>query len=210
MVEDSDTRKLMGNTYYQWSIMSTDGIVQKGMGATVALTDSTGLVFYAGGFGWGAIYHNYEKFHNRMVGRSVGVGSPEVTAKIVILEDLKNAPETLFDVQAAGADSHPIETVLIDELSLRKHLLQAPQIAWPAVQSGPAKGVLTTEVTVDRQGNIREIGTIVSDNPALNDSARKAIYAMHFTPYVVNGEPVQVVSRITMSFTTTRAAEAGK
>lgn len=210
MVEESDTRKLMGNTYYQWSIMSTDGNVKKGMGATVALNDGTGILFYAGGFGWGAIYHNYEKFHNRMVARGVGVGSPEVTARILTLEDLKNAPETLFNVQAAGADSHPIDTVLIDELSLRKHLLQAPQITWPVVQSGPVQGVLTTEVSLDRQGNIREIGTIVSDNPALNESARKAISSMHFTPYVVNGEPVQVVSRITMGFNTARAAEIGK
>lgn len=199
-IEESDKKKLMGTTYYQWSVMSSDGSVEKGIGATVALTDSTGLLFYCGEPGWGAIYHDYRKFHNRMVGRSVGVGSPEVTAKIVTLEDLNDVPSALFDAEAAGMDPHPIQTVMVDEPSLRKHLLELPQITWPAVQNGPREGVLTTDVVVDRKGNVREVGIIVSANPAMNDAARKAISTMRFSPYLVNDEPVQVFSRITMSF----------
>jgi hypothetical protein len=199
-VEGSDKKKLMGSTYYQWSVMSSDGAVEKGMGASVALTDSTGLLFYCGEPGWGAIYHDYRKFHDRMVGRTVGVGSPEVTAKIVVLEDLHDVPSALFDAQAAGADPHPIQMVVVNELSLRKHLLELPKITWPAVQNGPQEGVLTTDVVVDRKGNVREIGPIVSANPAMNDTARKAISTMRFSPYLVNEEPVQVFSRITMPF----------
>jgi TonB family protein len=204
MVEESDVKKLMGSTYYEWSVMSTDGNVQKGIGATVALTDSTGLLFYCGAPGWGAIYHDYKKFHDRTVGRTVGAGSPEVTARIVTLEDLKDVPAEFFNAQATGADANPIETVIVDELSLRKQLLQPSPITWPAVQNGPQQGVLTTEVVVDREGKVREIGTIVSDNSALADAARKAISTMRFTPYLVNGKPVQVNSRITMSFKTAR------
>ncbi|HET9365986.1 MAG TPA: energy transducer TonB [Candidatus Angelobacter sp.] len=210
MVEEADTKRLMGSTYYEWSIMSSDGNVQKGMGATVALTDSTDLLFYCGGFGWGAIYHDYKKFHDRMVGRTVGVGSPEVTARIVTLEDLKDAPATLFDAQTAGADANPIETVMIDELVLRKNLAQPPQITWPAVQNGRQEGVLTTEIAVDREGKIREIGTIVSDNPAVDDAARKIISTMRFTPYLLNGRPVQVLSRITMPFKAARLEGSAK
>jgi hypothetical protein len=200
MVDESDVKKLMGSTYYEWSVMSSDGNVQKGMGATVALTDSTGLLFYGGALGWGALYQDYKKFHDRTVGRTVAVGSPEVTARIVTLEDLKDAPATLFDTQAPGADANPIETVRVDEPVLRKNLAQPLQVAWPAVPNGAQQGVLTTEIVVDREGKIREISSIVSDNPAINDVARKAIAAMRFTPYLLNGKPVQVISRITMPF----------
>jgi hypothetical protein len=200
MVEESDVKKLMGSTYFEWSVMSSDGNVQKGIGATVALTDSTGLLFYCGAPGWGAIYHDYKKFHDRMVGRTVGVGSPEVTARIVTLEDLKDVPAEFFNAQATGADANPIETVMVDEVSLRKHLLPPSPITWPAVQNGPQQGVLTTEIVVDREGKIREIGTIVSDNRGVDDAARIAIFTMRFTPYLVNGKPVQVISRITMPF----------
>jgi hypothetical protein len=204
MVEESDVKKLMGSTYYQWSVMSSDGNVQKGIGATVALTDSTGLLFYCGAPGWGAIYHDYKKFHGRTVGRTVGAGSPEITARIVTLEDLKDVPAEFFNAQATGADANPIETVMVDELSLRKHLLQPSPIIWPAVQNGPQQGALTTEVVVDREGKVREIGTIVSDNPALSDAAREAISTMRFAPYLVNGKPAQIISRITMSFKAAR------
>jgi TonB family protein len=210
MVEEADVKKLMGSTYYQWSVMSSDGNVQKGIGATVALTDSTGLLFYCGAPGWGAIYHDYRKFHDRIVGRPVGTGSPEVTARIITLEDLKDIPAEFFNAQAAGADANPIETVMVDELSLRKHLLQPSPIIWPAVQNGPPQGVLTTQIVVDREGIVREIGTIVSDNPALDEAAQKAISTMRFTPFLVNGKPVQVDSRITMSFKTARPGGSEK
>ncbi|HEV8492002.1 MAG TPA: energy transducer TonB, partial [Candidatus Angelobacter sp.] len=149
---------------------------------------------------WGAAYYDYKKFHDRVVGRRVGVGTPEVTAKIVTLEDLKDAPATLFDTQATGADPHPIETVRIDELLLRKNLVQSSPVTWPVLHSGPQQGILTTKVVVDREGKVREIGTIVGDNTAVDEAARKAIFAMRFSPYLLNGVPVQVISRITMPF----------
>ena len=204
-VKDADTKRLMGSTYYEWSEISTDGTVQKGMGATVALTDNTGLLFYAGGLGWGGLYKDYEKFHDRMVARTVKHGSPEVTAKIVTLEDLNDAPSSLFDV-GTGGDDHPLKTVKRDEVELRKHLIPGEPIVWPAVQDGPVEGIVTTDVVIDRQGTVREVGTIVSDNQALNESARNAISSMHFSPYVVDGKPVQVISRITMPFKATRPA----
>jgi Gram-negative bacterial TonB protein C-terminal len=204
-VKDADTKRLMGSTYYSWSEISTDGTVQKGMGASVALTDSTGLLFYAGGVGWGGLYKDYQKFHDRMVARTVTHGSPEVTAKIVTLEDLNNVTPSLFDV-SSGGDDHPIKTVKLEEVELRKHLLPGEPIVWPVVQDGPLEGTLTTSVVIDRQGAVREVGTIVSDNQAMNESARKAISSMHFSPYVMDGNPVQVISRITMPFKATRPA----
>ncbi len=64
--------------------------------------------------------------------------------------------------------------------------------------------MLTTEVSIDRTGAVREIGPIVSDNSSLNDEARRRIAAMRFTPFVENGAPVQVLSRITLAFKTVR------
>lgn len=47
---------------------------------------------------------------------------------------------------------------------------------------------------------------ILSDIPALNKAAKEFIACLRFKPFVVNGEPVQVVSRITMPFKTVRPA----
>jgi hypothetical protein len=80
--------------------------------------------------------------------------------------------------------------------------------AWPALADGPQEGVLTTSISVDRAGKVRQVGTIVSDNPAITDAAREYIASMRFQPYVEDGAPVQVVSRITMPFKSTRPAGA--
>jgi hypothetical protein len=205
-VQGADVKSFAGNTYFSWMTMSTDGNVKKGMGAGIALTDSTGLILYGGDLGWNALLRNYKNFHGRMVARTVSSGSPEVTAKIVTLEDLRGVPAHFLDASASAGDATLLQTVLVDELSLRKNLLPAEPSTWPAVENGPLKGAITADVVVDRAGKVREVGTILSDNPRLSDTARHSIAAMQFRPYLQNGVPVQVVSRITMPFEAARPA----
>jgi hypothetical protein len=205
-VDEADVRSMAGSVYCSWTEMSTNGTVQKGMGATIAVTGSTGLPFYGGGLGWGALFSKYESFHGRMVARTVASGTPEVTATVTTLEDLRNVPPDFLDVGAAGSDAVLLHTVVVDELTLRKNLLTPESINWPPLKDGPLDGVLTTKVAIDRAGKVREVGTIVSDNPALDDAARNAITAMQFKPYLENGIPVQVVSRITLAYKTVRPA----
>ena len=202
--DDGDLKKLMGNTYFTWMIMSSNGATEKGMGASVAITDKTGLLFYCGGAGWGALYENYKDFHNRTVARIVkGGGTPEVTASVTVLEDLPTVPADFFSTDTAGA-SEPLHIAIVDEKALRVNLQSPDPASWPPVKDGPLEGALTTAIVVDRSGRVRYVGTIVSDNPALSEEAAKAISALRFSPYTQNGLPIQAVSRITLSFKTAR------
>jgi hypothetical protein len=205
-VKDADVKKLMGSTYFSWTMTSTDGTVQSSMGAGISITDSTGLIFYGGGLEWGGLYKDYKNFHGRMVGRTVSSGSPEVTAKITTLEDLKEIPAGFFDVASGNAYEALIHTAVVEETSLRKNLLPMEAMVWPPLKDGPLEGAATTKITIDRKGKVREIGTIVANNSAVDDVARAYAAAMQFKPYLENGAPVQVVARITLPFKTTRPA----
>jgi hypothetical protein len=205
-VKDSDVNKRMGMTHFGWMIMSTDGAVQKGMGASLAVTDKTGLLTYGSGLGWSGSYEDYKGFHSRMVAQTVSSGSPQVTAKISILEDLQNIPPDFFNARAKGGDAPLLRTELVEELSLRKNLLPMAPVAWPSLTNGPLEGAVTTKVVIDRMGRVREVGPIVSDNPGLSETAGKTIWSMQFSPYRKNGVAVQVVSRITLPFKTVRPA----
>ena len=207
-VETGEVRKLMGMTHFSWMMMSTDGSVEKGMGCGIAIADSTGLLLYGGCLGWGGEYKDYKSFHGRMVARVVSAGSTEVTAKVTTLEDLRDTPSDFFDTATSGGDRPLLRTVVVEEGSLRKNLLPMTPLAWPALQDGPLEGGVTTQVLVDHIGNVREIGTIVSDNAGVSEVAGKAISAMRFKPYMQDGVAVQVVSRITMPFKTVRPAGA--
>lgn len=198
-VPDADVKHLFGITDYSWMIMSSDGTVQKGMGAAIEITDSTGLLQNASGLGWSGSYGDYKGFHNRTVARKVGC-----CTRVTVLEDLRNTPPDFFNASAPGGDAQPLHTLVVEELVLRKNLIPGPAPVWPPIASGPREGVLTTKVVVDRSGVVREVGTIVSDNPIVSDAAKAIIRGMRFKPYIQDGVPVQVVSRITMPFSASR------
>ena len=204
-MDSGEVRQLprFGITHVSWAIVSSNGEVQKGLGAGIELNDTTSQLFTANGFGFDGLFHDYQSFHGRQIARTVSSGSPEVTAKITTLEDLRDILDGWFAANASGS-SPLIQTEFLDELTLRKNLLPQGSSPWPAAKDGPLEGVLTTEVSIDRTGTVREVGPIVSDNSSLNDAARKRIEAMRFTPFLLNDAPVQVLSRITLSFKTTR------
>jgi hypothetical protein len=51
------------------------------------------------------------------------VGTPQVTAKITKLEDLEEIPGGFFSTSSNAGDFQSLQTVLLDEISLRKNLL---------------------------------------------------------------------------------------
>jgi hypothetical protein len=204
-VKTADVKTLMGSTYISWVTTGSDGTVSQGIGASFAITDSTGLEFYGGDVGWDGLFKDYQEFHGRMVARTVSNGSPEVTAKVSVLEDLKDTPQGFFDAGESGSD--PIlQTKVVDELTVRKNLLPVDALVWPPLENGPLKGASIADVVLDREGRVQEVGTAVANNPGVRDTFLKYVQTMRFKPYVVDGLPVQVVTTITMPFKTVRPA----
>ena len=204
-IQGAEVKDMMGSTYASWHTIGTDGTVSKSIGAGFAITDATGLEFYGGDVGWDGMFHDYKGFHNRMVARTVSAGSPEVTAKIALLEDLKDPAPSLFDTTSSPS-SPLLHSAIVEEAVLRKNLVSAPSPAWPRLENGPLEGASISDVVIDRNGKAQEIGSVVTDNPGVSQAVRDEIRAMQFKPYLVDGTPVQVVSTITLPFKTTRPA----
>jgi hypothetical protein len=186
-----------------WPSFSTDGKVRKSVGCALS---APGLLTFGTCTGWGGEFSDFKPFGNRTIARTISAGEPQATARITILENLD--PSSVTFTPPPNTPSSPlIHTIILDEISLRKNLQPGPPPQWPAVQDGPLEGLLTTtHVLVDRTGAVRDVGMILSDNPLLNDAAKKFIAGLRFNPFVANGEPVQVVSRITRPFKTIRPA----
>jgi len=208
-LQGAEVKTLGGVTYCSWATVGSDGTVSKGIGGSFAISDATGLEFYGSDVGWSGLYHDYADFHGRMVAHTVsGGGTPEVTAKVTVLEDLGTTPTGFFDAQAPGGDSARLRTKIVPELDLRKNLLPMDAAVWPPLADGPLDGVSVAEVVIDREGKVRSVGGIVTDNPGLKDTVTGFIRGMRFQPYLADGAPVQVVSTITVPFHTERPAGA--
>jgi len=204
-VKDADSRHMMRQLNISWVINTGTPEVHNIIRSGFAFSDD-GQLLYGYGFGWGGDYKNYQKFHNRLVARKVSWLTPEVTATVNTLEDLGQVCDSLFKPDALAGETQLLSTVLLDEPSFRKNLLPTEPVAWPTVQDGPFQGNVTTIVVVDREGKVREIESVVSENSAMNDTGEKAVRNMRFKPFMVNGVPVQAVSQFTLPFKTGRPA----
>jgi hypothetical protein len=203
-VKTAEVRSLMGQTNINWDRVRADG--EEELRGGLGLMDSTGLLIHGAAPGWGFRGYDYEDFHGRMVARTVSVGSPEVTAKVVVLEALGKVRAGLFNAEAQGGDERWLSTVAIGEMDLRKNLLPMEPVTWPPVPDGPLEGRVTAGIVLDREGKVREMETVFADNPGVVEAGTKAFAAMRFRPYLVDGLPVQVVATMNLSFKTTRPA----
>jgi hypothetical protein len=203
-VKTAEVRHLMGQTNINWDPATGFDNEQANGKGYLALIDKTGLVSYAGGPGFGGLYHDFKDFHGRMVAYTVASGYIEVTAKVTVLEDLGTTPDGFFDAGAPGGDPQPIDTVVLSEDELRESLRPGTPFAWPALSDGPLEGVVWTEVVVDRTGRIREMIPPIADNPGVKDAAAEGFRSMQFQPILRNGVPVQATGRISVRFKTVR------
>jgi hypothetical protein len=205
-VKTAEVRKLMGQTNVNWEKSGSGGDVETQSRGQVALMDNSGLLFYAGGTGWDFQGHDYRDFHGRLVAQTVSVGSPEVTAKVVVLEDLGQVTAGFFDAAAPGGEPAQLRTLPLDEAELRKNLIAEPSVKWPPLQDGPLEGGVSAVMAVDREGKVRDVSLVVANNPGVVAAATSAFRSMEFRPYLVNGYPVQVVAQLSLPFKTARPA----
>jgi len=153
----AEVRGIMKQVNIDWTTDTGTAEVHNILRSGVALEATTGRLLYAHGFGWGGDFKDGENFHGRLVARTVSWGSPEVTAKVVTLEDLGEVPSGFFDAEAKGGDPQPLQTVLLDETTLRKNLLPMEPVMWPPLQDSSLEGNVTTDIVVDREGKVREV-----------------------------------------------------
>lgn len=134
--------------------------------------------------------------------RWAGIG---VTATVSVLEDLRSVPDDFFNPATKDWDSQLLHTVLLDEITFRKNLLGMKPAVWPRVKDGALQGNVTTVLVVDRQGKVRELCGIVSENGAVNEGGMQVITNMRFTPFLDKyGVRVQAMSQFTLPFKTSR------
>jgi len=138
-LKTADVKVGFGETHASWPIETVAGDRRIALFGNLSISEPSGLLMGANGTGWNGYLSNFASFHKLLIARNVESG--KVTAKITVLEDLGAQPEGWFDARAAGGDPAPIVTVVAEEAELRKNLLPAPAVVWPALSAGPLQGV---------------------------------------------------------------------
>ena len=147
-------------------------------------------------------YKDYKKFAGKQVARKVTEYIEEGTvleATIEELSELKSPDESQFAIHEASA---PLQTIKVDEATLRGLAVNPPDIVWPTIRSGADKGTLSLYVCLDRNGRVRETYELNSSNPGLDAAVRDQIMKWQFKTTTNQGVPVQLESTLTFAFQT--------
>ena len=159
-----------------------------------------GLLESVGIPGYHASYTKYKDFDGKRVSRAISEyieSGTELEATIDELSELNSIDESRFAIQQP---TNLLQTVQVNEATLRGLAVNTPEIIWPATHGGASQGTLSLYVCIGRDGHVREIYELNSSNPGLSDIARDQVLKWEFKTAANHGVPVQVESILTFAF----------
>ena len=70
----------------------------------------------------------------------------------------------------------------------------------PIARQTRTQGVVVLEAVIDRDGSIQSL-RVVSGHPLLTQAALDAVKQWKYRPTLLNGEPIEVITTVTVTFT---------
>jgi protein TonB len=70
----------------------------------------------------------------------------------------------------------------------------------PIARAARVQGSVVLKAIIDREGNIQDL-QLVSGHPLLVPAAIAAVKQWHYKPYLLNSQPVEVETTVTVIFT---------
>jgi TonB family protein len=164
---------------------------------------SHGLLTSVSVRGYSAEFKDFKGFGDKRVARLIVI-DPEpgttIQTRITELTEFRPLDEVLFAVLNQTPLQERINTVTVDETTVRGLALNATDILWPPVGGGPTTGRCAVYVSADRAGRIREVWPQGCDNPGLQDPLREIVRRWQLKPATKNGAAVQIQALVTFTF----------
>ena len=77
----------------------------------------------------------------------------------------------------------------------------------PLARAARIQGTVTLRVVINKSGDVENV-QLISGHPMLAPAAIDAVRQWKYQPYLLNGEPVEVETRVTVNFTLAGTAPA--
>jgi TonB family protein len=105
------------------------------------------------------------------------------------------------NVGAGGAPPPPPPPQRIGGDVAQANLISsAPPVYPQQARDARVQGVVLLQVTIGREGMVQDI-RVISGHPLLNDAAIDAVRQWRYRPQMLSGQPIEVVTTITVNFT---------
>jgi len=112
------------------------------------------------------------------------------------MANLFDGSRPVLPIAAPPARIAPVRVSHISE----GNLIRKVQPAYPPLaRSARIQGVVVLQAVISKQGSIENL-QVLTGHPLLVPAAIEAVRQWHYRPYVLNNEPVEVETQITVNF----------
>ncbi len=81
------------------------------------------------------------------------------------------------------------------------NLISSPKPQYPALaRAARVQGVVLLNATISKEGTIKDL-KVISGHPLLNEAAMEAVRQWRYKPQMLNQQPIEVITTITVNFT---------
>jgi TonB family protein len=147
-------------------------------------------------------YGDVVRFQNRYLSKHIGeseAGRKVLTATVEEIESLSPADPAL--VPPAEAKTDRVGTVTVGAAVMQGNRTGGPMPIYPAdAKEAHAEGTVVLQALIGRDGRIHNLKVISAPFPSLVESAMWAVSRWEYKPYLLNGDPVDVETQITVIF----------
>jgi protein TonB len=96
-----------------------------------------------------------------------------------------------------GAGSEPVS---VSSDAMRQQLTTLQQTANPPAPKNVGVGTVVLSIVIDCSGNVISDKVVSSGSTVMADAAMAAVNTWTYKPYLLNGNPVEVQTTVTISF----------
>ncbi|HYG98430.1 MAG TPA: energy transducer TonB [Terriglobales bacterium] len=167
-----------------------------------------GRQFYRGDFNLqytgGTLYKSSvsTQFQGFLISWTFVASSPEQLDRLVgsLSHVTFNPPRAPVPSATTIAGTAPARRIRISEMVLDKFIVERPVPPYPKeARSRGVEGLVRLKIVLTNAGELASV-QVVEGDPLLIEAALDAVRYWRFKPYILNGEPVEVESQVTIQF----------
>jgi TonB family protein len=99
------------------------------------------------------------------------------------------------------ADQAASKLVHVSAKVMQGHKLSGDNPTYPPdAREKKIQGTVVIDLTVSKEGAVEDLHAVKTPDPALAESALKAVGTWHYRPYLLNGDPVAVQTTVNVTF----------
>jgi periplasmic protein TonB len=93
----------------------------------------------------------------------------------------------------------PVKKVIVSRMMEGNLIYQVQPVYPPLARSARVQGTVTLRAVISRNGTIQNL-QVLSGHPLLVRAAKDAVQQWRYRPYILNGEPMEVETQVTVNF----------